>query len=69
MSLSFSLSLYMYPVSLSHTHSLLGRNVEGQRAALIDLLLLSLCDQIVTTQMSTFSYVAHALSSTVRCRE
>jgi len=26
------------------------------------VLLLSLCDDIITTQMSTFSYVAHALT-------
>ncbi|KAJ1493371.1 hypothetical protein T484DRAFT_1768898, partial [Baffinella frigidus] len=43
-------------------------NVEGQRAALIDILLLSFCDDIITTQMSTFSYVAHALSSTPAAR-
>jgi len=39
--------------------------LEGQRAALVEIYLLSLCDEIVTTQMSTFSYVAHALASKV----
>ena len=32
---------------------------------MIDLYLLSLCDEIVTTSHSTFSYVAHALSAKV----
>lgn len=40
-------------------------DVEGQRSALVDLLILAECDHIVTTQMSTFSYVAHALASKV----
>ena len=41
------------------------QELDGQRFALQDILLLSLCDEIITTQMSTFSYVAHALSDTV----
>ena len=41
------------------------QDLDGQRFALQDLLLLSLCDEIITTQMSTFSYVAHALSGRV----
>jgi len=45
------------------TEQTIARNsVDGQRAALVDLLVLSRCDFIITTQMSTFSYVAHALT-------
>eukprot|EP00802_Teleaulax_amphioxeia_P021870 Tamp_22261.p1 GENE.Tamp_22261~~Tamp_22261.p1 ORF type:complete len:173 (-),score=12.79 Tamp_22261:207-725(-) len=41
------------------------QELDGQRFALVDVLLLSLCDEIITTQMSTFSYVAHALTDRI----
>mmetsp|Transcript_4854 Transcript_4854/g.12267 ORF Transcript_4854/g.12267 Transcript_4854/m.12267 type:complete len:576 (+) Transcript_4854:107-1834(+) len=41
------------------------KDMAGHVLAFIDIVLLSHADIIVTTQMSTFSYVAHALSSKV----
>jgi len=37
-------------------------DVGGHIAAFVDMMLLAECDAIVSTQMSTFSYVAHALA-------
>ena len=39
-------------------------NVAGHATALIDLLILSMCDHLVTTTMSTFGYVPAALTAT-----